>query len=309
MCSYGTRPHDNILLIVRILSYAVANGRQMMSLRRVNRSHREAVDDYAPTIWSRLLDVHFVHSAFRAGDCYIVERAMRANLSYPYVDRFVKGCHRNLDSFFVREGLVDALGSSGDTALSRALREQDCFRAHYLLTNGANPNATRRTFEAFASMPYVPHIDVITLLVAKGFDVGQTDKDGNNVLHLANHRLISHLLAKGYAIDVNKPNNRRHTPLLLHASQNNVPEVRLLLNAGCDPNASLPSGLTAFHIACMSGNTGLIDAFLEHPNVDVNKADNRGIRPLTTLGRRQTGNKSAHYALLSRLLARSLPTE
>jgi len=94
------------------------------------------------------------------------------------------------------------------------------------------------------------HFDIVRMLL-----VADVTPDPGN-LHSAlayGHTACASLLIDA-GVDVNMPNDRGWTPLLVSSSSGNTHMVTRLLNAGADPNYMNKKGLTPLRIACAKGH-------------------------------------------------------
>ena len=76
------------------------------------------------------------------------------------------------------------------------------------------------------------------ILAEKGIDIFNTDKKGNNALHISAKKgfsnVVKMLVDSKFPID--RPNNRGETALALACLKHNNESVLVLLKAGADPN-------------------------------------------------------------------------
>ncbi|RUS82367.1 hypothetical protein EGW08_009882 [Elysia chlorotica] len=132
--------------------------------------------------------------------------------------------------------------------------------------------------------------DVVKYLVAQGADVMSTTSDGETALHIAAKHgaadVVSFLLdCNVFLRDVQ--NNKGVTPLLKAIFSFQYPFkgnyrrcVDLLLGAGCNPNISSPSKITALHMAVVKGDSLLVKNLLAH-GANVNAMCSQGSSSLS----------------------------
>ena len=107
------------------------------------------------------------------------------------------------------------------------------------------------------------YMECLKLLAAAGADINTTDNCGNTALHISIQRTdfecMSLLMELGADINANANNSRcgryEWSPLHCAMFNNNTEAVRILLDAGADPNFRDNMGHTALMIAACSGNT------------------------------------------------------
>lgn len=138
-----------------------------------------------------------------------------------------------------------------------------------ILEEGADPNQTseiRSTLnELFSLTPVLAaakywspfRFDMIRELEAHGADLTATDAHGRNILHLnvgnerwADHEMLRWLvLERGF--DINQPDGRGQTALILAARYLDAPTMEWLLDNGADPTVVDDHGMTALHYALL----------------------------------------------------------
>ena len=109
-----------------------------------------------------------------------------------------------------------------------------------------------------------------------------------------NHIEIVKLLMKDSRIDINKPDNHGHTPLIVAVYRKYFKIVKLLLKDDrIDVNKSNNDGMTPFMVATInfiehseddipnSEYLEIVKLLLKDPRVDINKPDNDRITPFT----------------------------
>lgn len=149
---------------------------------------------------------------------------------------------------------------SGKTALHHAAENKNEDAVKVLLENGADPNAEdawKRTpfyvmfLTIFKKRPgnFRPHpltiINLIDVFIAYGADIGKTDDDGWNALHVATSTGKIHqmkkLIEKG--IDLNAETNEGTTPLSIAVQDRYVEGAKLLINSGANVDKAFRSAV------------------------------------------------------------------
>ena len=125
--------------------------------------------------------------------------------------------------------------------------------------------------------------NIVRLLIARGFDLADTDNLGNNALHWAakgqNPEIVLDLLES----NPNLVNNRCITwqsPLHLATTWGNARVVQALLWRGAQAQATDDFGMTPLHCAAKQGDTQIAEMILQDERVDVNAEDHLGRTPL-----------------------------
>ncbi|KAF4482523.1 Vegetative incompatibility protein HET-E-1 [Colletotrichum fructicola Nara gc5] len=139
----------------------------------------------------------------------------------------------------------------------------------------------------------------IKLLVDNGANLNAVDDDGQTPLMLAcsegRREHVACLLYSG--ADPNEVNSRGSSPLGAFVCNNSkdyvvsrqpyLDTVRLLLEHGADPNATLHfNGYSILHFACDRGWSGIVSALLHH-GADVTAKDGRGRTPIQIAARQE----------------------
>ncbi|QBY54447.1 ankyrin repeat domain-containing protein [Cupriavidus oxalaticus] len=88
-------------------------------------------------------------------------------------------------------------------------------------------------------------------------------------------------LAKESPKQLNMTDLKGQTPLMLMAEDGDAELVRIMLQAGADPEMQDWQGMTALHSACKSRVDGCVDALLDHP-CKLDKLTSEGRSPLHT---------------------------
>ncbi|KAK8788592.1 hypothetical protein V5799_021639 [Amblyomma americanum] len=133
------------------------------------------------------------------------------------------------------------------------------------------------------------NFDVVSILLdSKVCDVSKQNKAGYTCIMLVSlaeikndtHRLVvQRLFQLG---DVNtKAIQNGQTALMLAASHGRLEMIKLLLDAGAEPNVQDNDGSTALMCAAEHGYIEIVRALLAHPDTEVSLADNDGSTALT----------------------------
>ncbi|GFR62318.1 ankyrin domain protein [Elysia marginata] len=134
------------------------------------------------------------------------------------------------------------------------------------------------------------NLEVIKLLITQGADVLATTPDGETALHVAAKHGAADVVS--FLLDCNVflrdiQNCKGITPLLKTIFSFQYPFkgnyrrcVDLLLGAGCNPNISSPSKITALHMAVVKGDSLLVKNLLTH-GANVNAICSQGSSSLS----------------------------
>jgi hypothetical protein len=131
-------------------------------------------------------------------------------------------------------------------------------------------------------------------------DVDVRDAMGRTALEWAaargDDRALTMLLS--YGADPNIMDKKLNTPLTLAANQNQTVCVRLLLEAGANPDPTLPGGIkfgSPLNCAARNASDPLLTKTLLDFNADIEASNVDGVTPLLHIAR---GNSASHAMLL-----------
>lgn len=142
---------------------------------------------------------------------------------------------------------VNAATDEGVTPLLLAAINADSSMLDLLLRAGADPNMVSAVGETpLMTAAQTGNVDAVKLLLAHGASVDSREKSAGQTALMravaANRPAIAKLLIAAGA-DVKARSNERFSPLLFATQQGNLETVKLLLDAGADPNESAPDGI------------------------------------------------------------------
>jgi len=108
-------------------------------------------------------------------------------------------------------------------------------------------------------------IEALSNLFESGIDINTVDTKKNTALHLAakhGHTGIMHFLIN-HGADLNALNDRSSTPL--HLTEKNIEAIRILLEAGADPNIKDADWDYPYYFAFYGSMTQeLTDLYIKH---------------------------------------------
>ncbi|WP_331758601.1 ankyrin repeat domain-containing protein (plasmid) [Nocardia sp. NBC_01377] len=147
---------------------------------------------------------------------------------------------------------------SGEMAVetARAIAEDDTASMSRLLSAGASPNSTGKgQISLLMWAMYLRRRDAFGVLVDNGADLSHTDEEGMTILSYAalieDAWFLKKLLdSPSVDVDVREPDFLRTVLMTVVCDESSV---RMLLEAGADPNVQDVAGTTALHCAAQNG--------------------------------------------------------
>ena len=113
-----------------------------------------------------------------------------------------------------------------------------------------------------AALQYQP--DLVPLLLTRGALAQETPRSSSSLLWQAAHNGCRTLIAPLIRAGANVNTSYNGTTPLLEAAEKDAEAVRLLLDAGADPNTAVGSGQTPLIAAAQAGNVETIRLLLAH---------------------------------------------
>ena len=174
----------------------------------------------------------------------------------------------------------NARGEKGSTVLARAVIEGNAETAAALLNAGADVNALSLDSTPLHHAALHEKADVLTILLEAGADPNARSDGGDTPMHRAagsgNVEILMALLRAGAEVNVQGAYGGL-TPLMYAVKEPHRAEVmRVLLNAGADPNTTDAGGMTSLHRA------EYVEAVVEliRAGAFLDARDKRGFTPL-----------------------------
>ncbi len=182
-----------------------------------------------------------------------------------------------VNRFLSDGGHVDARGPSGFTLLHCALCGDHKELAQYLITKGANVNATDSP--GWPPLHFIGDTgaseEMIELLLDNGADVNLRDKQGRIALHwaaAAGHKPIVVMLidrgsdvnARTDSIGTEKEEDSALAPLHRACERGHKDIAEVLITNGADINAKTKKGKTALSLARKKGHKQVVELLLKH---------------------------------------------
>ncbi len=143
------------------------------------------------------------------------------------------------------------------------------------------------------------HVSIARYLIEHaGADIHHRDMNGNSVVHLAgkHEAMLSYILSqRNKKIDINVKNNVHNTPLHIVAYdvQGNK-QVKMLLQAGAQPNSTNMYNLTPFHYAANNSIHALLKQFSKYRSKLFKAYYQKSLIKLAYLARKITCNIQNH---------------
>lgn len=199
----------------------------------------------------------------------------------------VRGDDREVKRILEQRVRVDAVTTSGDTALTLASGLENLEVIKLLVQRGANPNF--RPPNGVTPLPAAAgrgRTGVVRSLSALGADVHAVDNRGNTALIQASrggHTDTAKLLLNTNAV-INATNKNWRTALIIAAENGHADVVRLLTTRGADVQAKDKDGSTALIQASQNGHADVVKILLGK-NAEVNAGNNEGSTALIVAAR------------------------
>ncbi|XP_071098244.1 uncharacterized protein [Haliotis cracherodii] len=120
------------------------------------------------------------------------------------------------------------------------------------------------------------------LIQTPGIDLSVSDKQSNNLLHIAclggNSDIVSDLLSR--EMDINARGQYGRTPLMLAAQKGHTPLINLLIRHGVNSKLVDRDGNSAIHMACLGAELNVMKYLVEKEGFDVNEKGKNGMTPV-----------------------------
>lgn len=173
----------------------------------------------------------------------------------------------------IRAGVeVNRINSRNMTPLLTAVEHDQPRMVNLLIDKGANYNqlASKHHFMPLHFAVINGRLNAAKALINRGANLNQ-DSDFGSPMHLAamqgHGELIPILAGKGGDVNL-KSQYKGVTPLIVATTNNDLPVVQALLDAGADKD-QLSEGNNVLHVAAFNGYTELVKLFgKDNPNID-----------------------------------------
>jgi uncharacterized protein len=176
--------------------------------------------------------------------------------------------------------ILQLVACGGESALVRAIRDNDRQRVEALLSDGANLNSSidKEDRTPLLIAGFYGNPEIIELLISRGSVISHTDIYGRNALHYAARAgscpNIRALVRGGMAVNGSGKIDE-YTPLMEAAWAAKVESIRCLIELGADKNASDGSGFTALMQAVWSRNVDSVQLLVD-TGADLSHRNNHG---------------------------------
>ena len=142
----------------------------------------------------------------------------------------------------------------GDTCLHKAVRQKcTIYVLQAIIDHGVDVNALNKGNKTALRMSCVnKNESAINVLLNAGANPSIIDADGNTCLHIAVTQECSKKVLQAiidHGVGVNATNKRNQTALTIACANKNESAIKVLLNAGADPNIADADGDTCLYIA------------------------------------------------------------
>ena len=117
-------------------------------------------------------------------------------------------------------------------------------------------------------------LDILDLLLKKGVNVNWQNSKEDTALMLATDMqdvAVFKVLINVEQIDIEKPNLKRDTPLIVAASHDNEEIISTLLVRKADIYAKNKLGCNAVHVACINGNKEMLQIILDNHSIEISR--------------------------------------
>ncbi|XP_046370254.2 ankyrin-2-like [Haliotis rufescens] len=141
--------------------------------------------------------------------------------------------------------------------------------------------------------------EVFDLLVKKGADLAQLDKDGNTILHMAcmkSWKIVKFLLSRNI-VDINSRGSNGTTPLMVTACSGSKAVFELLMRKGANPSLVDKDGNNILHLACSGTHFDIVKYIVFNAIVDLTLSNKLGFNAAKVA--LAAGNEEAYNFLLS----------
>jgi ankyrin repeat protein len=174
--------------------------------------------------------------------------------------------HLSIVEVLLKEGAeINARDSKGWTPLFPAVEERQQQIVELLLKNKAEVNVTGSGETPLLVAVRLKATDIAELLLEAGADVNVRHAQGYSVINAAGEELRLLRVVLKFKPDLEARNSGGYTPLLEAVANGRLEAVKLLLEAGADPNnAYLREGATPLHLAASKGFTDIAALLLAH---------------------------------------------
>ena len=115
---------------------------------------------------------------------------------------------------------------------------------------------------------------IVDLLLKRKVNINWQNSGGDTALTLATemqHVAVFKQLINAKNIEIEKPNLKGDTPLIIAAGRDNIEIINILLTHKADIYAKNKLGHNSVHVACINGNIMLLQAILEKHAIEISR--------------------------------------